>query len=63
MGTISSHFLYLFILGTQAQEYLIQQYAIVTTPSIRLTAPKSSDRPLEQALILGLTKAAIIDKQ
>ncbi|MGV0107518.1 CHAT domain-containing protein [Nostoc sp. DSM 114160] len=47
----------------QAQKYLIQQYAVGTTPSIRLTAPKSSARPLEQALILGLTKAAIIDKQ
>jgi CHAT domain-containing protein len=46
-----------------AQEYLIQQYAVGTTPSIRLTAPKSSDRYLKQALILGLTKAAIIDRQ
>ncbi|WP_320073147.1 CHAT domain-containing protein [Nostoc sp. MG11] len=47
----------------KTQEYLIQQYAVGTTPSIRLTAPKSSDRHLEKALILGLTKAAIIDKQ
>ncbi|WP_334959843.1 CHAT domain-containing protein [Nostoc sp.] len=51
------------LFDTQAQEYLIQQYAVGTTPSIRLTAPKSSDRHLEKALVLGLTKAAIIDRQ
>ncbi|NDJ21132.1 CHAT domain-containing protein [Nostoc sp. B(2019)] len=49
---------------TKTQEYLIEQYAVGTTPSIRLTAPKSSrDRHLERALVLGLTKAAIIDRQ
>ncbi|MEH2144232.1 CHAT domain-containing tetratricopeptide repeat protein [Nostoc sp.] len=51
------------LFDTQAQEYLIQQYAVGTTPSIRLTLPKSSDRHLEKALVLGLTKAAIIDRQ
>nr|WP_225225682.1 CHAT domain-containing protein [Komarekiella delphini-convector] len=48
---------------TKKQKYLIEQYAVGTTPSIRLTAPKSSDRHLGKALILGLTKAAIIDRQ
>ncbi len=53
----------------QEKKYLVETYAVATTPSLRLTAPKVSDglRPKEghrrkqKALILGLTKEATID--
>jgi CHAT domain-containing protein len=48
----------------KSKEYLIQKYAIATTPSIRLTAPPSErDRIPDKALILGLTQKAIFDTQ
>jgi CHAT domain-containing protein len=41
------------------REYLIEKYAIGTTPSIKLTAsPSERDRIPDKALILGLTKEA-----
>jgi CHAT domain-containing protein/lipopolysaccharide biosynthesis regulator YciM len=45
----------------QQQKYLIETYAIATTPSLRLTTPKLRDRTTQRALILGLTKEATID--
>ena len=45
------------------QQYLIQKYAIATTPSLQLTAPKNLDRKNLKAMILGLTQAATIDNQ
>jgi len=47
----------------KSKEYLIEKYAIGTTPNIRLTAPKSSSRIPEKALIFGLTEAATVEKQ
>lgn len=46
---------------SQEQKYLVETYAIATTPSLRLTTPKARDRSTEKALILGLTKEATID--
>jgi len=54
---------------SQQQKYLVETYAIATTPTLRLTTPKASDglrptggqRSTQKALILGLTKEATID--
>ena len=46
---------------SQQKKYLIETYAVATTPSLRLTAPKRRDRSTQKALILGLTKEATID--
>lgn len=44
------------------QEFLVQKYAIATTPGLRLTAlPKASNTQGARTLALGLTKAAIVD--
>ncbi|MCW5313205.1 CHAT domain-containing protein [Nostoc sp. KVJ3] len=43
------------------QKYLVETYAIATTPSLRLTTSKARDRRTEKALILGLTQKATID--
>ncbi|WP_339376037.1 CHAT domain-containing protein [Calothrix sp. NIES-2098] len=43
------------------KQYLIEKYAIATTPSLRLTAPKNLNRQQSRALILGITKEAKID--
>ncbi|WP_334787571.1 CHAT domain-containing protein [Nostoc sp.] len=45
----------------QQQKYLVETYAIATTPSLRLTTPKVRDRSTQKALILGLTQQATID--
>jgi CHAT domain-containing protein/lipopolysaccharide biosynthesis regulator YciM len=45
----------------QEHKYLVETYAIATTPSLRLTTPRASDRSRQKALILGLTEAATID--
>ncbi len=42
-------------------KFLVQKYAIATTPSITLTNPKPLDRQTLRALALGLTKDAIVD--
>ena len=44
----------------QQQKYLIENYAIATTPSLRITT-SNSRRSNQKALILGLTEAATID--
>jgi CHAT domain-containing protein len=43
------------------KQYLIEKYAIASTPSIRLTAPKTLNRQDTKALILGVTTEAKID--
>jgi len=44
----------------QQEKYLVETYAIATTPSLRLTTPKQQ-RNKQKALILGLTEEAEID--
>ena len=43
------------------KQYLIEKYAIATTPSLSLTNPKPLNRENLQVLALGLTEAANID--
>lgn len=43
------------------QQFLIEQYAIATTPSLTLTAPPSSERKDLRALALGLTEEVTVD--
>lgn len=45
------------------KEFLVEKYAIATSPSLSLTAPKKLNRQENRALILGLTKEAEVDKQ
>ncbi len=44
----------------EQEKYLVETYAIGTTPSLRITTPKPR-RSKQKALILGLTKSATID--
>jgi CHAT domain-containing protein len=43
------------------KQFLIQKYAIATTPSFTLTDPRAINRQRLRALILGLTESATID--
>lgn len=43
------------------QQYLIEKYAIATTPSLTVTEPKSSSRENLKVLALGLTESSTID--
>jgi CHAT domain-containing protein len=43
------------------KQFLIEKYAIATTPSLTLTNPKPLDRERLRVLALGLTQAASID--
>jgi CHAT domain-containing protein len=43
--------------------FLVQRYAIATTPSLTLTDPKQLNRTALRVLALGLTKAAKIDNE
>lgn len=43
------------------QQYLIQKYAIATTPSLSLTAPKKSNLQDSKALILAVTTAVEVN--
>lgn len=45
------------------EQYLIQKYAIATTPSLTLTEAQPLDRSGLRVLVLGLTQAAEIDGQ
>lgn len=45
------------------KKYLIQNYALATTPSLTLTEPKSLNRNKLRALILGLTRNATVDER
>ncbi|MEH2331088.1 MAG: CHAT domain-containing protein [Nostoc sp.] len=46
---------------SKLNKYLVETYAVATTPSLRLNTPKLRDRSTQKALILGLTKQATID--
>lgn len=43
------------------QEFLVQKYAIATTPGLRLTSPKPLDFQGLRTLALGLSEAATVD--
>ncbi len=43
------------------QEFIVQKYAIATTPGLRLTSPKPLEFQGLRTLALGLTEAAIVD--
>ncbi|HEY9780043.1 MAG TPA: CHAT domain-containing protein [Leptolyngbyaceae cyanobacterium] len=43
------------------KKFLVQKYAIATTPSLALTAPKNSNSKQRKALALGLTKQATVN--
>lgn len=43
------------------EKFLVQKYAIATTPSLTLTDPKSLNREKLRALAVGLTKEAIVN--
>lgn len=45
------------------QQFLIQKYAIATTPSLNLTDAKPLNRQRLRALAIGLTQEAVIDQQ
>ncbi len=45
------------------KKYLIEKYAVATTPSLRLTSPKKLNTTSSRALILGVSQAANIDGQ
>lgn len=45
------------------KKYLIEKYAIATTPSLRLTAPKKLNTKTSRALITGVDKEATINGQ
>ncbi|WP_238993788.1 CHAT domain-containing protein [Calothrix sp. PCC 6303] len=46
---------------SQQKKYLIETYAVATTPSLRLTKPNLGNGNTQKALIVGLTKKATID--
>ena len=48
---------------SQNKQYLIEQYALATTPSLKLTAPKKLNTQKNNVLILGLTQEAQIDNK
>ncbi|PSB28586.1 CHAT domain-containing protein [Chlorogloea sp. CCALA 695] len=43
------------------QEFLVQKYALATTPGLRLTSPKPVKSQGLRTLAMGLTQAAIVD--
>jgi len=43
------------------EEFLVQKYAIATTPGLRLTSPKPLNFPTLRTLALGLTEATTVD--
>ena len=45
------------------KQFLVQKYAIASTPSLSLTDPKTIDRKKLRALVLGLTKDATVNGQ
>lgn len=44
-------------------QFLIQRYAVATTPSLSLTDPKAIDRENMRVLALGTTQATVVDGQ
>jgi CHAT domain-containing protein len=51
------------LVDREDQKFLIQKYAIATTPSLTLTNPQPIDREKLRALALGLTQSATVDGQ
>ncbi len=49
--------------NSNQNKYLIEKYAIATTPSLRLTAPKKLNTENSRALISGVNQSADIDGQ
>lgn len=49
--------------SSQAQQFLVEQYAIATTPSLTLTDAKPLVRRNLRALAVGLTQGAVVDNQ
>ncbi|MEB3217813.1 MAG: DUF2225 domain-containing protein [Nostocales cyanobacterium 94392] len=49
------------LIDKNQDKYLIEKYAIATTPSLRLTAPKADKRKANRAMIFGFDQAAKID--
>jgi CHAT domain-containing protein len=45
------------------KQFLIEKYAISTTPSLTLIQPEDDNNQKPKALILGLTKSAVVDGQ
>jgi CHAT domain-containing protein len=45
------------------QQFLVEQYAIATTPSLSLTTPKQMEPRTLSALVLGLSQAVTVDGQ
>ena len=45
------------------EKYLVQQYYLATTPSLRLTAPQKTTSKKPRALILGIQKKAEVDRK
>ncbi|MGQ4646325.1 CHAT domain-containing protein [Lyngbya aestuarii] len=45
------------------KQFLVEKYAIATTPSLRLTVPATLNRQELRALILGVTKQTTVDEQ
>ncbi|MBR8836327.1 MAG: CHAT domain-containing protein [Stigonema ocellatum SAG 48.90 = DSM 106950] len=48
---------------TTSKQFLVEKYAIATSPSISLTTPKKLNSKENLALILGLTKEAKVDNK
>jgi CHAT domain-containing protein len=49
--------------NAQAQQFLVEQYAIATTPSLTLTDARPLERKNLRALAVGLTQGTVIDNQ
>jgi len=49
------------LIDKNSGKYLIEKYAIATTPSLRLTAPKQSSRKINRAMLFGFKEQADID--
>nr|WP_155743033.1 CHAT domain-containing protein [Scytonema sp. UIC 10036] len=45
----------------EQKKFLVEDYDLANTPSLKLTAPKALNRQEERALILGLTKQVEVD--
>ena len=49
------------LIDKNSGKYLIEKYAIATTPSLRLTAPKQNNREINRAMLFGFNEEAEID--
>ncbi len=51
------------LIDKNLDKYLIEKYAIATTPSLRLTAPKEDKRKMDRAMVFSFNEKAEIDGQ